>query len=156
MAQAHTARDTLDGTRDGTCLILCPDQDTKPCMLLRYMGDRAALQRAVQRPSNAFEAFSRANEEIFTALLSATTGVFLDPTQVQSSDAAQDSCSSQCAGQDLQGSIVTAHACGILLTSSRVCWMPAALPCGMRGLCTGSWAHLCMCNGYLTPCCISG
>ena len=49
-----------------------------------YMSDRAALQRAVQRPTNAFEAFSRANEEVLTAALTALTGLFLDPARVSS------------------------------------------------------------------------
>ena len=48
-----------------------------------YMSDRAALQRAVQRPTNAFEAFSRANEEVITSLLTACTGLFLDPARVR-------------------------------------------------------------------------
>lgn len=47
-----------------------------------YLSDRGALTRAVQRPTNAFEAFSRANEEIVAGVLAALYGIILDPTRV--------------------------------------------------------------------------
>ena len=48
-----------------------------------YLSDRGALTRAVQRPSNAFEAFSRANEELVAGFLAALYGLVLDPTRVR-------------------------------------------------------------------------
>ncbi|KAK9800258.1 hypothetical protein WJX73_008605 [Symbiochloris irregularis] len=46
-----------------------------------YLSDRGALSRAVQRPANAFEAFSRANEELVAGFLAALYGIVLDPTR---------------------------------------------------------------------------
>lgn len=45
-------------------------------------SDTGALNRAVQRPANAFDAFRRAVEEGASGLWSGVSGVVMDPTQV--------------------------------------------------------------------------
>ncbi len=45
-------------------------------------SDTGALNRAVQRPANAFDAFRRAVEEGGSGLWSGISGVVMDPTQV--------------------------------------------------------------------------
>ena len=45
-------------------------------------SDTGALNRAVQRPANAFDAFRRAAEEGCSGLWSAVSGLIMDPTQV--------------------------------------------------------------------------
>lgn len=45
-------------------------------------SDTGALNRAVQRPANAFDAFRRAAEEGCSGLWSGISGVVMDPTQV--------------------------------------------------------------------------
>ncbi|KAK9867090.1 hypothetical protein WJX84_006946 [Apatococcus fuscideae] len=44
-----------------------------------FFSDRAMLNRAVQRPPNAFEAFQRAGTELLTGVGAATGGILLDP-----------------------------------------------------------------------------
>ena len=45
-------------------------------------SDSGALNRAVQRPANAFDAFRRAAEEGLSGLWSGISGTLMDPTQV--------------------------------------------------------------------------
>jgi hypothetical protein len=45
-------------------------------------SDSGALNRAVQRPANAFDAFRRAAEEGLSGLWSGISGTVMDPTQV--------------------------------------------------------------------------
>ncbi len=49
-------------------------------------SDSGALNRAVQRPANAFDAFRRAAEEGLSGLWSGISGTLMDPTQVRTSD----------------------------------------------------------------------
>ena len=48
-----------------------------------HFSDSRALTRAVQRPTNAFDAFGRCWEDLFNACVAAFAGVLLDPTQVR-------------------------------------------------------------------------
>ncbi len=50
-------------------------------------SDTGALNRAVQRPANAFDAFRRAVEEGCSGLWSGVSGVVMDPTQVSAAAA---------------------------------------------------------------------
>ncbi len=45
-------------------------------------SDSGALNRAVQRPANAFDAFRRAAEEGLSGVWSGISGTLMDPTQV--------------------------------------------------------------------------
>ena len=45
-------------------------------------SDSGALNRAVQRPANAFDAFRRAAEEGLSGIWSGISGTLMDPTQV--------------------------------------------------------------------------
>ena len=45
-------------------------------------SDSGALNRAVQRPANAFDAFRRAAEEGLSGVWSGVSGTLMDPTQV--------------------------------------------------------------------------
>ena len=46
-------------------------------------SDSGALNRAVQRPANAFDAFRRAAEEGLSGVWSGISGTLMDPTQVR-------------------------------------------------------------------------
>ena len=50
-------------------------------------SDSGALNRAVQRPANAFDAFRRAAEEGLSGVWSGISGTLMDPTQVRPSRA---------------------------------------------------------------------